>query len=133
MGACAGRLRDVALSLRLHLAFHSLDISTLTAASDLTLGIALYVLLKLPVVTSLCTVMNAQRLDKSVLILLSHYYCKPLLKRHSCNRALHAVVDSRPSPVMGNPRKVSSKPAMAQPYALRWWVGIEANATIKSN
>jgi hypothetical protein len=94
------------LSLRLHLAFHSLDMSTLTAASDLTSGIALYVLLKLPVVPGHCTVMDAQGLDESVLIPLSHYYCKPLLKRNPCNRALHAV-DSRPSPMVGNPRKVS--------------------------
>ena len=115
------------------LAFIHLGISTLTATSDLTPGIALYVVLRLLVVPGLCTVMDAQGLDESVFIPLAHYYCKPLLKRNPCNRALLVVVDSRPSPVVGTPRKVSSKPAMAQRYVLRWWVGIEANATIKSN
>src|SRR5271156_2700958 len=53
----------------------------ISTASDLTLRIALYVLLKLAVVPGLCTVVDAQELDESVLIRLAHYHRKPLPKR----------------------------------------------------
>jgi hypothetical protein len=55
-----------------------LGISTFAAASDLTLRIALYVLLKLAVVPRLCIVVDAQVFDESVLIQLAHYHSKPL-------------------------------------------------------
>jgi hypothetical protein len=87
------------------LAFIHLGISTLTATSDLTPGIALYVVLRLLVVPGLCSVMDAQGLDESVFIPLAHYYCKPLLKRNPCNRALLVVVDSRVFSSGGNPEK----------------------------
>ena len=65
-----------------------LGISTLTAASDLTFRIALYVLLKLAVVPGLCTVVDAQELDESVLIRLAHCHRKPLPKRKSLQPSL---------------------------------------------
>ena len=57
-----------------------LVLSTLTAASGLTLRIALYILLKPLVVRCLCTVLDAQELDKSVLIRLAYYHHKSLPK-----------------------------------------------------
>jgi hypothetical protein len=58
-----------------------LGISTLAAASDLTFKIVLYILLELAVVLRLYTMVDAQKLDESVLIRLTHYHRKPLPKR----------------------------------------------------
>jgi len=55
-----------------------LSISTFAAASDLTLRIALYVLLKLTVVPGLRTIVDAQVFDESVLVRFAHYHRKPL-------------------------------------------------------
>src|SRR2546421_9168002 len=49
----------------------------------------------------------------------------PCPSENPCNRALHAAVDSKTSPVVGNPRKAGDKPAMARSNVLRWWVGTE--------
>ena len=67
-GACIGELERADTSpLTIQLQVH-LGISTLALASDLTFRIALYVLLELAVVPGLCTMVDAQELDKSVLI-----------------------------------------------------------------
>jgi hypothetical protein len=58
-----------------------LGISTFAAANDLTLRIALYVLLKLADVPGLCIVVDAQIFDESVRIRLAHYHRKPLPER----------------------------------------------------
>jgi hypothetical protein len=86
-GIGAGRPHDTAFSafvftspLTIQLLVH-LGISALAAASDLTFKIVLYVLLKLAVVPGLCTVVDAQELDESVLIRFAHYHRKPLPKR----------------------------------------------------
>ena len=102
------------LLLHLHLQFQllvHLGISTLAAASDLNFRIALYVLLKLVVIPGLCTVVDAQQLDESALIRLTHYHSKPLqpsLMRSSRLKSL------------GNPRKAGGKPAAIVLGGMRW-------------
>ena len=77
-GACIGEFERADTSPpTIQLLVH-LGISTFAAASDLTLRIALYVLLKLAVVPGLYTVVDAQVFDESVLIRLAHYHRKPL-------------------------------------------------------
>ena len=68
MGACVDEFERVDTSpLIIQLLVH-LGISTLAATSDITFRVALYVLFKLAIVPDLCTVVDTQELDKSVLI-----------------------------------------------------------------
>jgi hypothetical protein len=90
-GVGAGGPRDAAFSafaftspLTIQLLVHP-GISTLAAASDLTFGIALYVLLKLAVVPGLCVVVHAQELDESDLPTTT---AKPLPKRNPLQLSL---------------------------------------------
>jgi hypothetical protein len=125
-GAYIGEFEQADISpLTIQLLVH-LGISTLAAASDLPFRITLYVLLKLAIVPGLCTVVNTQELDESVLIRLAHYHRKPLPKRKPLQPSLtRNSIDSKPSLVMGNPRKAGGKSAIARSNVLRWWVGTE--------
>jgi hypothetical protein len=80
-----------------------LSISTLTAVSGPIFKIVLYVLLKLAVVPDLSPVVDIQ---------LAYYTANPCPGRNPCNRVLHAAIDSKTSPAVGNQGKAGGKPAM---------------------
>jgi hypothetical protein len=57
---------------------HYLSITTLASANNLTLKIALYLLLQLSIIASLGAMIYTQELDKSILIRFANHHRGPL-------------------------------------------------------
>ena len=99
----AGHMTPIFLLLLLHLHLQSSFGSF--RISPLTFGIVLYVLLKLSVVPGLCAVVDAQELAEASLFDLPTTNANPYPSETPCSRALHAAVNSKTSPMVGNSQK----------------------------